>query len=199
MNKIHNPVLGWIWQISRILVLLILVFGLTQWIWNDRFYMWNMYPEIDRDWDIRGCEYDLAYYLGEDCRRTTIRTGDVEQAGVYTLTLNHGSWVIGEEQQRLTLGFRLKADSLFDLNPIGFSQRLCAEDDLGNLYQNQAGGESVLLCSVDVVKMIENEWPAPYLHILWDVDDTTPRQWVRFYIPDTDFDITVNAKGMVIG
>ena len=199
MNRIHNPILGWIWQISRILVLVVVVVGIALWIWSDTFSIDNMFPMLNRDWELDGCEYEQMYVLEGTCRETKVQSGVVEKAGVYTLTLDHGSWDVGETQQCLLLGFRLEAESLFDLNPLGFSQWLCAEDDLGNIYQRQTVGDNEVHVSTNAINMFENKWRTPYLHVMWLVEDTTPRQWVRFYIPGTTFDITVNGKGVVIG
>ena len=199
MNRVHDPILGWIWQISRILVLAVLVCGAALWIWSDTFSVGNMFPALNRDWELAGCEYEQMYKLEGTCKETTVRGGTVEKAGVYTLTLDHGSWAVGETQQCLLLGFRLEAESLFDLNPLGFSHWLCAEDDLGNTYQRQYIGANEIHVSTNSINMFENKWRTPYFHLMWLVEDTTPRQWVRFYVPGTTFDITVNAKGMVIG
>ena len=199
MNWVHNPILGWIWQISRILVLAVVAYGIALWIWSDTFSVGNMFPSLNRDWELGDCQYSLAPYLEGEYRETEIWTGAVEQAGVYTLTLDHGSWVVGAEQQRLTLGFRVKAEHFWDLNPLGFDQRLCAEDDLGNHYQRQNFGKNALTLSANAINLFEQEWRTPYLHVMLTCDDTVERQWIRFYIPGTPFDITVNAKGMVIG
>lgn len=199
MNRVHRPVLGWLWQISRILVVAALVLGLCQWIWNDRFSARTIVPDLSYDWELDGCAYGLEQEGAEAETLASVSSGHVERAGVYTLTLDHGNWTMTEDRQQLLLGFRLKAESLFDLNPLGFSRWLCAEDDLGNTYQRQYIGANTLQVSRNALNLYECEWRAPYLHLMWTVEDTTPREWIRFYIPNTDFDITVNAKGMVIG
>lgn len=199
MNRIHSPVLGWIWQGSRILLLVVLVLSAAWGIFHDDFSLANMFPFPDGDWELHGCEYSLVPYLQGDYTETVVQTGLVEKAGVYTLQLDHGSWVVGEEQQRLTLGFRLKAESLLDLNPLGFSHWLCAEDDLGNVYKRQSVGSNAVFTSANATNMFECEWRAPYFHLIWNVQDAIPRQWIRFYIPDTDFSVTVTAKGRVSG
>lgn len=196
LNRIHRPILGWIWKISQILLIAVLVFSLGNVIWNDSFSWYDLLPGVD--WELGDCQYGSITYLEEPYTQTPVWTGAVEQAGVYTLTLDHGSWVKTQDWQRLTLGFRLEAESIFDLNPRGFSTRLCAEDDLGNQYKVQDHTVDGLSVSIGCYGGFKNTWRAPYLHLQFDVEDSLERQWIRFYIPGTDFDLTINAEGMVI-
>lgn len=196
LNRVHRPVLGWIWVVSRFLVGIVLVISLCNVVWNDNFSWHDILPNFTWGWETDGCKYGLGQYLEEPYEETMVQTGAVEQAGVYTLTLDHGSWVRSETRQRLTLGFRVKAESFFDLDPLGFAERLCAEDDLGNQYQIRRYDSETL--HVSCHPWIKNSWRAPYFHLQFDAENGQELQWVRFYVPGTEFNLTINAEGRVV-
>jgi len=196
LNRIHRPFLGWIWAVSRVLMILALVFSVCNVIWNEDFSWHDIVPNMSWDWETDGCKYGLGQYLEEPYEETWLRTGTVEQVGVYTLTLDHGSWVKAASRQRLTLGFRMDAECFLDLDPLGFSERLCAEDDLGNQYQIRRYDTNAL--HVSCHPWMKNSWRAPYLHLQFDAEDGLERKWVRFYIPGTEFNMKVSAEGMVL-
>lgn len=201
LNKIHRPVLGWIWQLSRGIlvaaVVLAVIFALN-YNRNSSFDWGGMLPEPDRDWELDGCFYDLAQYSDEELQSVAIRTGAVMQAGVYTLELDHGSWVKADSRQRLTLGFRVKSKNPLDLNPRGFAVRLRAEDDLGNLYDIREWNEVCCISSNVFAGWPDLDWRDPYLHLVFEAQDGIERQWIRFYVADTDFEITIDAEGRLI-
>lgn len=201
LNRIHRPWLGWLWQASRGLLIAAVVLAVILGVNHERnsYIDWSgMLPRPDRNWDLDGCFYDLAQYLEEETQTVTVRPGAVERAGVYTLELDHGSWVKGETHQRLTLGFRVKSKNPLDLDPRGFGSRLLAEDDLGNVYAVLEREDPAEVYASVFAVATDLDWRDPYLHLCFDAEDGMERQWIRFYVPDTTFDITIDAEGRLI-
>lgn len=201
LNRIHRPILGWIWQISRIMlitaVILSVILGLNY--ERNSYIDWRgMLPFPDENWELDGCFYDLGQYLEEEYHTVTVRPGVVEQAGVYTLTLDHGSWVKSETNQRLTLGFRVESNNPLDLDPRGFGSRLLAEDNLGNQYDILDRSDPAEIFTSLFATWPDLDWRDPYLHLVFQAQDGIDRQWIRFYVPDTEFEVTIDAEGRVI-
>ena len=147
-------------------------------------------------WEVNGCPFDTGRYVDVPFEKIPIRTGAVERAGVYTLTLHHGQWIRMEEKTHLTLGFRVEAEHLLDIDPVGLGARLKAEDDLGNQYDVNDRGTGGVSSSVYPWPYLG--WREPYAHILFAADDGLERKWIRFYVPNTEFDITIDAEGRVL-
>ena len=193
LNKIHRPWLGWVWTASRVLLLAVFLFCFKTACENNSFSLGNLVP----DWLGHGCGQVCSCRPGQNAvpplelETTEIVPGTVVQAGAYTMTLDHGAWYTAENQQFVVLGFRLKAESVFDLDPIGFTRFLRAEDDQGNQFEDWQVGSNPY-------RGLTNEVRAPYVHLSLTIADGAPRKWVRFYVPETEFDITVSAEGRVM-
>lgn len=206
LNKVHRPILSQLWWASRWCLISILCISIGAAVRHEQYHSFNwdgMLPGLCADWEQEGCTYALGQYLETPYTEVPIRPGAVEQAGVYTLTLDHGNWVKTEDRQRLMLGFRVKAEHLLDLSPFGLGARLCAEDDLGNQYHirwyNTGMGDNgyrELYASTN--PWYHSQWREPYVHLMFETDDGVERQWIRFYVPDTEFDITIDSEGRVI-
>lgn len=195
LNRIHRPILSQLWWASRWILIAVLCISIGAAVQHQKHDIFNwdgLLPSV-KDWEINGCPYDTSRSMEGPYEKISVRTGAVEQAGVYTLTLHHGQWVRTEEKSHLTLGFRVKAEHLLDMDPVGFGARLMAEDDLGNQYTVGKGVSSSAVHWPYVMG-----WRKPYVHILFGVDDGVERQWIRFYVPDTEFDITIDAEGRVL-
>jgi len=193
LNKIHGPWKGWLWMVSRVLLLTVFLFCFKTACENNYFSLTNLIP----DWRDCGCGQVCSYQPGQNAvpplefETTQIMPGAVEQVGVYTLTLDHGSWYTAENQQFVVLGFRFKAESLIDMDPIGFDRFLRAEDDQGNQFEDWQVGSSSYRGPTGKVR-------APYVHLVLSIPDGVLRKWVRFYVPDTEFDMTISAEGRVL-
>lgn len=202
LNKIHRPWLGQLWWASRCVLAITICFAIGAALNHSKtdIFDWDgMLPSLVEDWELNGCQYASGRYLDAPYTEIPVWSGDVEQAGVYTLTLDHGSWVITEDRQRLTLGFRVEAEHLLDLDPVGFGARLLAEDDLGNRYAvrpRESGSLNGISSSAYPWSYLG--WREPYVHLLFSTDDGLERNWIRFYVPDTEFDITVDSEGRVV-
>lgn len=190
MNRIHNPVLGWIWFFFRgmfavlaVSMLCLVLFGVYDMHW--------LFPQKTCS---DGCER-LPYaveFVGEDCETIWLKSRPVVKAGVYDLSVDHGFWIKGEERQNVSLGLWIDYPSLWDLPPAGIAERLVAEDDLGNRLDPGSIG-------TDLLYQPDPSPPrAELFHITVRLEDGLPRQWLRFYIPGTEFDLTVHADGRVI-
>ena len=189
MSRIHNPLLGWIWflfkwlfQILAISLVILIVFGVYEIAW--------LFPHKACS---GGCER-LPYameFVGEDRETVWLKSGSTVKAGVYALAVEHGFWMKGEEKQSVSVGLRIDYPSMFDLPPAGIAVRLEAEDDLGNRIDPQSIGTG-LLYQPDGAPPREE-----LFHIMVHLEDGIRRQWLRFYIPGTEFDLTVYADGRV--
>ena len=197
LNKVHRPWLGWLWRASQLLLLTAVLVSFRMACTDPRFSVYNFRLGLYDQPDWFGCQESCAYppfvYWTDppEVERTPIQPGAVEQAGVYELTLDHGSWVTAEDQQWVVLCFRVRAERLLDMGPSGFAHFLLAEDDLGTQFRDvhlgtsSAGGQVPGFCP-------------PYLHLMLTIPDGEPRQWARLYVPGTEFDITIDREGRVL-
>ena len=195
LDKVHRPILSHLWWASRFLLVTILCVSILTAVQHQQYDIFNwdgMLPSIAA-WELGGCPYDTSKRMDVPYEITAIHPGAVEQAGIYTLTLHHGQWVHTGSRTHLTLGFRVKTAHPLDMDPVGLGARLMAEDDLGNQYTIGRG-----ISSTATPWPYSMGWRNPYVHILFGVEDNLQRQWIRFYVPDTDFDITIDAEGRVL-
>jgi len=190
MNRLHNPVLGWIWFLFKRLFLVLAVSLVCLVVFQAYELAWLFPPKQC----VNGCDR-LSYavdVVGADREMIRLKSGAAVQAGVYALSVDHGFWMKGTAGQAVSVGLRIDYPSVFDLPPAGFAVRLEAEDDLGNRIDPESIGTG-LLYQPD---------PSPprdeLFHIYVRLEDDLPRQWLRFYIPGTDFDLTVYADGRVM-
>ena len=189
LNRLHNPVLGWIWFLFRWLFRILAISLVCLTVFGVYEIAWLVPHKMCSD----GCER-LPYameFVGEDSETLWLKSRPVVIAGVYDLSVDHGFWIKGTERQVLSVGFRIDYPSVFDLPPAGIAARLVAEDDLGNRIDPDSVG----------VGLLYQPDPAPpreeVFHISVNLEDALQRQWLRFYIPGTEFDLTVHTDGRV--
>lgn len=194
LNRVHQPWLGWLWLASKAAVVLAAV-GLLAVLHIYGADFSTPFPKEPRE----PCMYANAAmaFPGFEKDYVSVETGAVRHAGTYDLTLDHGFYYDSGERQWMVVCFHIRSKRLFDSAPSGLLQNLMAEDDLGNSYcvgwnRTKNAWLASALQNEDTKR--SGVWS---VHMYLDAVDQAAWQWVRFYVPDTDFSVTIRTNGEV--
>ncbi len=181
LNKAHRPWLGWLWWASKWLAIALAVL-LTVTVFFDR---------IDRQEQPDPCD-SIRH---EKLTLTPLEAGLTIRDRDYTYEIDHGEWHTFLQDQerdvywlRLLVDVKITAHGLWQDWPKGFDD-LQWELPEGMQYELLPNG---LPLSHNVLPVWELHLSADYL-----CENGEHPEWIRLYVPGSDFDITVYATGEV--
>lgn len=197
LNRVHSPVLGWLWLLSKwllvavtLLVFLVMVsnsFPISRWQGNaGEVFGWQ-----------EPCTCEMRFDVFPDFEPLPVETGMIIREGSYTMELDHGFYYVNPiadgGEQYLTLGFQVRGDHIWTVAPKALKDDLQAVDDLG--YEYILKGSS--LYQVQIADVGLPVWMV-HIHVFVPYDGPLQqREWFRFSVPDTDFAFTVHTDGEV--
>ncbi len=182
LNQAHKPALGFAWLVSKWLCILLvfLVF------WNVLEAEWN-WEHLQMD--------DPCEHLALNSDPVWLDSGLTMEETDYTFLLDHGAWSATPLNAgfitEITLGFQVKGHSPWLLPPGG----------VWSLYIELPDGQILHRQDQDFfrtwVSLDDSILPFWRLHITARCDSLTYYPWVRFFVPNSDFDLTVYDTGEV--
>ncbi len=184
LNQAHSPLLGFAWWFSKWLCVLLAVLL----VWNG----------VAADWTPEAFRRDMVplAYESASGHVTGLTPGAVLKEGGYTFTLDYGSWETQELDGggailQVVLGFQVTADSPWLSAPYGVERLHMELPDGSVLTREDQSGLCIWPTFVDsVLPRWQLEIRTSY------VTGETP-EWLRFFVPDTGFDLTVCRDGEV--
>ena len=183
LNRVHRPVLGWMWLVSKwVSIFMVVLVVLQLWVSGrnpirdmvkDAFFI----EECEQHWD----------------QQAPIQSGLKLEEGDYTIQLHHGAFSVMEENIGMELGLQIHTDQLWQVWPRGL-KRLRVELSTGVTGWEQNRDDGVWVRVQVEGNSILPVWKA---HVFVEAWSEEPVEWVRFYVPDTDIDFTVWMNGEV--
>lgn len=195
LNRVHSPVLGWLWLASGIITVLAVVwFG---------FLAANALDNGIREWNRGGAERYHCLRYQENGQMDYIPLAEVgltRTVGDYTMTLDHGGWYRNREDDGffLVLGWKVTARHPWQTMPLGL-ERMKLETSDGEIYAAYpvTNWEPEGPWIVSSVEMEETNLPVWTVH---QTVDYSPGErgfltdWFRFFLPDAGLEYTIQME-----
>ena len=196
LNKVHRPILGWLWFASKWVCIFMVVVVVFQ-LWAGS-YEGNLLLGIKDRWRWSCAESPCRYV---DWGDIPVESGLTMKEGDYTFQLHHGTIGITETDQPgqywnwLMVGIQASTDQWWQVFPKGL-HNINAEMSNGKTFSarnRQADGEA---CLVNI-NYQDKGLPFWNVHVSVEYYTDAPVEWIRLYVPDTNIDFTVWMNGEV--